>query len=301
MENQISLLDIRNNRRKKLAEAIVNEESGYSMNRTNQLKKGQGSLFQKGDALAGHTYESIKTEMNAGSTSIPVDTKVSVLMDDDPPTLIKGRITHVFPGVGNGEGVAGLYIDEPSDYAVGNVLNIFPEDKITVLESLKKEEQRDIVFDIMKWEIGGMDDAEMISFFSRLVKTGTIQGLQGTYQRAFRMLVDNGFLDEAGNILKLEALNFKIDMASFKNEEAPSLTRAEWTAWLLNFTRTFNREMSWSDGDIAVRQWVKKQAEAKFTNLTEAEMSQMVNNLILYILGEPNSISKMLGESNKNS
>lgn len=60
--------------------------------------------------------------------------------------------------------------------------------------------QENLVDYIVKFENGQINLAELLELFSYLVKTGSIKGLQGSYGRTFMQLVDQGFLDEAGNI-----------------------------------------------------------------------------------------------------
>lgn len=49
-----------------------------------------------------------------------------------------------------------------------------------------------LVTDIMNYEEGKMPEDEVIPFFQRLVQTGAIWHLQGSYQRTAQMLIDAG-------------------------------------------------------------------------------------------------------------
>jgi len=60
----------------------------------------------------------------------------------------------------------------------------------------------DIVDKIMKWEDGRMTDTEIIDFFSELVKSGQAWRLQGSYGRMAQRLIDAGYIDKNGLILK---------------------------------------------------------------------------------------------------
>lgn len=60
----------------------------------------------------------------------------------------------------------------------------------------------DIVDKIMKWEDGRMTDTEIIEFFAELVKTGQAWRLQGSYGRMAQRLIDAGYIDKNGLILK---------------------------------------------------------------------------------------------------
>ena len=53
----------------------------------------------------------------------------------------------------------------------------------------------DIVDNIIKWESGELTDEETIDFFRELYLSDILKGLQGTYQRTFNALCDNGYID----------------------------------------------------------------------------------------------------------
>lgn len=61
----------------------------------------------------------------------------------------------------------------------------------------------DLVGKIMALESGEMSPDEAVKFFSELITSGTISGLQGSYQRTARQMVDGGYLGPKGNVLKL--------------------------------------------------------------------------------------------------
>ena len=65
-----------------------------------------------------------------------------------------------------------------------------------------EEKKRDIVDLIMSWESGELSADETIDFFSRLIKGGTINHLQGCYGRMAHRLVEAGYLAPNGDILK---------------------------------------------------------------------------------------------------
>jgi len=60
----------------------------------------------------------------------------------------------------------------------------------------------DMVNKIMAWESGELDDKATLEFFSELVKNGQAWSLQGMYGRFATSLIDAGYLDKEGNILK---------------------------------------------------------------------------------------------------
>lgn len=60
----------------------------------------------------------------------------------------------------------------------------------------------DLVDKIIEFESGEMSDEDTLAFFAELVKTGTINHLQGSYQRTAVNLLRQGYIDQAGNVLR---------------------------------------------------------------------------------------------------
>lgn len=60
----------------------------------------------------------------------------------------------------------------------------------------------DLVSKIMAFESGELDDKGIIELFSELVKNGMAWTLQGSYGRSARSLIENGYLNSNGEILK---------------------------------------------------------------------------------------------------
>jgi len=54
----------------------------------------------------------------------------------------------------------------------------------------------------MDFESGQLDGKGMLNLFSELVKSGTVWKLQGSYGRTAAALIENGYLDKHGNILR---------------------------------------------------------------------------------------------------
>lgn len=61
---------------------------------------------------------------------------------------------------------------------------------------------KDFVDQIMQFESGMLNDKEIIELFSDMVKTNVAWSLQGHYGRAASALIEGGWLDNNGNILK---------------------------------------------------------------------------------------------------
>jgi hypothetical protein len=64
------------------------------------------------------------------------------------------------------------------------------------------ERTKDFVDQIMQFESGMLNDKEIIELFSDMVKTDVAWSLQGHYGRAASALIEGGWLDNNGNILK---------------------------------------------------------------------------------------------------
>jgi hypothetical protein len=54
---------------------------------------------------------------------------------------------------------------------------------------------------IIDYECGMLNDQEALQMFSDMIKTGMVWSLQGHYGRTASYLMENGWLDENGNIL----------------------------------------------------------------------------------------------------
>lgn len=55
---------------------------------------------------------------------------------------------------------------------------------------------------IISYELGEGDANDTLNLFADLVRTGMVWGLQGHYGRTAQYLMDKGYLDISGNILK---------------------------------------------------------------------------------------------------
>ena len=55
----------------------------------------------------------------------------------------------------------------------------------------------DIVGQIMAYEDGQLEQDEIVALFDRLVQTGMIAGLQGSYQRMAERLIADGLIAPA--------------------------------------------------------------------------------------------------------
>lgn len=61
---------------------------------------------------------------------------------------------------------------------------------------------KDFVDQIMQFESGMLNDKEIIELFSDMVKTDVAWSLQGAYGRFASSLIEAGWIDKDGNILK---------------------------------------------------------------------------------------------------
>lgn len=65
----------------------------------------------------------------------------------------------------------------------------------------------DIVDKITAYESGDIYGWEVLDMYADLIKTGMILNLQGTYQREARHLIEEGIIDQHGNIIDTSKLN----------------------------------------------------------------------------------------------
>jgi hypothetical protein len=61
---------------------------------------------------------------------------------------------------------------------------------------------KNLVDNIIAYESGELSDKKTLQLFSYLVKTGKVWSLQGCYGRTATALIEDGWLNRQGNILK---------------------------------------------------------------------------------------------------
>lgn len=61
---------------------------------------------------------------------------------------------------------------------------------------------KDLVDQIMEYEMGMLSDPETLEMFSEMVRSGTAWSLQGHYGRTATSLIEDGWLNREGDILK---------------------------------------------------------------------------------------------------
>ena len=59
-----------------------------------------------------------------------------------------------------------------------------------------------VIDQIIAYEQGGLDDQETLALFAELIKSGQVWSLQGHYGRAAAALIDGGWIDQQGNVLR---------------------------------------------------------------------------------------------------
>lgn len=59
-----------------------------------------------------------------------------------------------------------------------------------------------LIDQIIAYEQGGLDDQETLALFAELIKSGQAWSLQGHYGRAATALIDGGWIDPEGNVLR---------------------------------------------------------------------------------------------------
>jgi hypothetical protein len=73
---------------------------------------------------------------------------------------------------------------------------------ITKLIKIKNNMEKDLIDYIMDYESGELSDKDTLEMFSNMIKTGAAWSLQGHYGRTASSLIEDGWLDRKGNILK---------------------------------------------------------------------------------------------------
>ena len=61
---------------------------------------------------------------------------------------------------------------------------------------------KDLVDQIMEYESGMLSDPETLEMFSEMVRSGAAWSLQGHYGRTATSLIEDGWLNRDGDILK---------------------------------------------------------------------------------------------------
>jgi len=61
---------------------------------------------------------------------------------------------------------------------------------------------KDLVDQMMEYEMGMLSDPETLEMFSTIVKENMQYSLQGHYGRTATALIQDGWIDQQGNILK---------------------------------------------------------------------------------------------------
>jgi len=76
--------------------------------------------------------------------------------------------------------------------------------KIKKGDKVKKEKAKfyDFTGNIIAYESGELKENDILVLFSELVKSNIIAGLQGSYQRTARALIESGYISDSGEILK---------------------------------------------------------------------------------------------------
>ena len=70
----------------------------------------------------------------------------------------------------------------------------------------------DMIDKMMAYEEGMLDGAGMVYLFSELIKNGMAWSLQGHYGRMASRLIETGILTKDGDIDKMRAIEYGIEM-----------------------------------------------------------------------------------------
>jgi hypothetical protein len=59
---------------------------------------------------------------------------------------------------------------------------------------------KDIAIDLISYELGELDDGEVLELFATLIKSGMAWTLQGTYGRTADRLIEAGLISRTGDV-----------------------------------------------------------------------------------------------------
>lgn len=137
-----------------------------------------------------------------------------------------------------------------------------------ILAEERAAEPVDTVGLIMAFEQGDLDNDGILKLFSELIRTGQAWSLQGSYGRAAKNLIDQGYIDEQGNILKdVEASHAAPDAA--EEQQDPDYTRRASKKSSVTKIAAFEK------GDTA-EDTNKKDYELKVSGLSDYNLAEML-------------------------
>jgi len=64
------------------------------------------------------------------------------------------------------------------------------------------ERTKDLVDQMMEYECFMLNDSETLNMFAEMIKSGMAWSLQGHYGRTASSLIEDGWIDRNGNLLK---------------------------------------------------------------------------------------------------
>jgi len=64
------------------------------------------------------------------------------------------------------------------------------------------ERTKDLVDQMMEYECFMLNDSETLNMFAEMIKSGMVWSLQGHYGRTASSLIEDGWIDRNGNLLK---------------------------------------------------------------------------------------------------
>ena len=114
-------------------------------------------------------------------------------------------------------------------------------------EDEETHENKDLTSKIMEYEEGELSTKDTLELFSELIKTGMAWKLQGHYGRTAKALIDRGYLDKDGKIMKeeetmVEAKNTDV-IDLFMTDSFPKNKKTNWGTEHLKINK---EENGWS-------------------------------------------------------
>jgi hypothetical protein len=121
---------------------------------------------------------------------------------------------------------------------------------------------------IMAFEQGDLGNEEILKLFSELIKNGHAWSLQGSYGRAAKSLIDQGYLDEQGTILK--------DIENEAPEEVPEQRGTDRPDWDASKKQPGVKKIAAYEKGDTREETIEKDYEIKVKGLSDYNLAEMI-------------------------
>lgn len=206
------------------------EDSSKYKERAEQLKKIDTYIFAKffrGDRDNikddPEKYAAYKGAVKEGLGGEKVPEPVYLWLEDDNYHLLNSALEGI--GAFEPKGGAGAGEKESKPKGDAGVDKHMPHNKVA--DNMTNDKRVGLIMD---YEEGNLSEKEQVVLFSNLVKTGMAWSLQGAYGRQAKRLIDAGYLDKSGKILKMPEGAAKGEDSDLKKEASDTAKDAHAAA-----------------------------------------------------------------------